>query len=69
MLCVCLAKAIVDTINLRITERIKKAEYLRESDPSKACDLYEGLFASYDGIDLVRNAKATYPELRSSLRR
>ncbi len=63
------AREIVEMIDLRILDRIRKAEYLRTSDPDKACDLYEGLFASYDGIDLVRNAKAAYLELRGSLRR
>ncbi|MBW8035778.1 MAG: TlpA family protein disulfide reductase [Planctomycetes bacterium] len=62
------ARKIVDTINIRVVERIRKAKSLKGSDPMRACGLYEELFASCGGIDLVDNARLDYAGLRKSLR-
>jgi len=62
------ARKVVDTINIRIVERIRKAKSLKVSNPARACNLYEELFASCGGIDLVENAQLDYIGLRESLR-
>lgn len=63
------ARKVVNTINVRVVERIKKAKSLKGSDPARACDLYEELFASRGGIDLVENAQLDYTGLRELLNR
>lgn len=63
------ARKIVEIINIRVVERIRKAKSLKVSDPERACNLYEELFASCSGIDLVDNAMLDYAGLRESLKR
>ena len=58
------AKRIVDTINERISQRTLTADNLRIADPSKAYRIYAELTHKYDGIEVVKPAKAALLEMR-----
>jgi len=58
------AKQIVQTIDRRITEKTRKADRLRVTDPAGACEIYADIVAKYDGIKAAHPAKAAYLDLK-----
>ena len=58
------AKKIVDTIDQRINQQTRKAQGLQQTDPSRAYHIYRELVKKYDGIEVVKPAKAAYLEMK-----
>jgi hypothetical protein len=58
------AKEIVDTIDKRIYQQIRKARSLQQTDPSGAYYIYRELVKKYDGIEVVGPAKDAYLEMK-----
>jgi thiol-disulfide isomerase/thioredoxin len=60
------ARQIISTIDNRIIQLIDEANRLRAQAPAKACAIYASIVAKYDGIEIVKPAKAAYLELKNT---
>jgi len=58
------AKRIVETIDSRISQKITKAKQIQKNDPVTAYALFADIVRKYDGIEVVKPAKAAYLELK-----
>lgn len=58
------ARRIVRAVNRRINQKISEAERLQITEPCRAYHIYADIVARYDGIEVVKPAKAALLELR-----
>jgi thiol-disulfide isomerase/thioredoxin len=61
-----IARTILDTIDKRISQEIKRANQLETTDLLSAYYIYEDIIARYDGIEAVEPAKTAYYELKKN---
>ncbi len=59
-----IAREIVKTIDVRISEKIKAAETLLITNPAGAYRIYSDIVARYDGIESAAPARAAYLALK-----
>ncbi len=60
------AKHIIQTVNKRIGDKLTEAKHLRTTEPLEAYNIYAEIVARYDGVEIVKPAKAALIKLENS---